>query len=159
MRIKHVIGLVFIVAGAATAIASAQSGSSVKAVLMEGTVREIPEKKPGKLGASDEESLEFSWDGGAWKTPFSRIKTLYLSLSRRSTLVEVFGIPGAAVGAAKKRKLLLSIIIADGANKNRRCVFYFPEKVSREFLEAIETRSGRKVIYESEEARNSVEDQ
>jgi hypothetical protein len=157
MSIKLLIGFVSLVL-TATSSAEAQSPIPIKAVFMEGTVKEIPQKKTGRFSISNAETLEFSWDKGAWKTPFSRIKTLYLSLSRRSALVEPFGLPGAAIGSAKKRKLLLSIIIADEANNNRRCVFFLPERVSREFLEALETRSGRKVIYESEEARNAVED-
>ncbi len=158
MSAKFVIGLVFIVA-IAPATARAQSPIPIKAIFMEGAVRELPEKKIGKLSVTDAETLEFSWDKGTWKTPVFRIKTLYLSLSRRSVLGEPFGLTGAAIGALKKRKLLISIIIADEANKNRRCVFFLPDTVAREFFEALETRSGRKVVYESEEARNAVEDQ
>jgi hypothetical protein len=122
----------------------------VPAAYFDGAVKEMPEKKPGKLLATDGEALEFTWDKGSWKVPYSQIKTIYLSLSRQSELGLAFGFPGYAVGRLKKRKLLLSLIIAD--------VFFLPEAAPLKFFETMEKQSGRNTVYESEEARRAVEE-
>jgi hypothetical protein len=130
----------------------------VPAAYFDGAVKEMPEKKPGKLLANDGEALEFTWDKGSWKVPYSQIKTIYLSLSRQSELGQVFGVGGYAVGRLKKRKLLLSLILTDEQGRNRRCVFFLPEAAPMKFFEIMEKKSGRNTVYESEEARRAVEE-
>lgn len=127
------------------------------AAYFEGMVKEMPVKKPGKLIAGDGPDLEFTWEKGSWKTPYRQIKTIYLSLTRQSALGELFGLTGAAVGAMKKRKLMLSLILTDDEGKSRRCVFFLPYAATPKFFSVIEEKSGRKVVYESEEARLAVE--
>ena len=58
----------------------------------------------------------------------------------------------------KKRKVLLSLILTDDQERNRRCVFFLPEAASHEFFETIEKKSERKVVYESDEAHRAVEE-
>ncbi len=130
----------------------------VTAAYFEGAVKEMPEKKRGKLIANDGETLEFVWEKGSWKVPYTQIKTIYLSLSRHSVLHEVFGLEGAVIGAMKKRKLLLSLILSGEQGRQRRCVFFLPQAAPRELLEMIEKKSGRNVVYESEEARLAIEE-
>lgn len=130
----------------------------VPAAYFEGAVKEMPEKKPGKLIAADGDQLEFTWEKGSWKVPYTQIKTIYLSLSRQSALGEVFGLEGYAIGRLKKRKLLLSLMLSDGQGRPRRCVFFLPQAAPREFMEMIEKKSGRNVVYESEEARVATEE-
>lgn len=131
--------------------------TSIDAAYLQGRVEELPEKKPGKLDASDPEIFQFTWEKGNWKVLYSEIKTIYVSLSRRSALGEVFGLSGATVGAARKRKLLLSLIVADRPGKTRNAVFYLPVGATREFMHALETKTGRTVAYESQEARDGAE--
>jgi len=137
---------------------SAHAQVKVDAAYFEGAVKELPVKKPGKLIAADSEELEFTWEKGSWKAPYKQIRTIYLSLSRHSVLGEAFGLSGAAIGAMKKRKLLLSLALNDESGRSRRCVFFLPQAAPREFLEMIEKKSERKVIYESEEARLATEE-
>jgi hypothetical protein len=153
MSVKAVAAVAALLTFAAVA---GRAQSPVPAAYFEGTVKEMPEKKAGKLSLSGDDSLEFTWDKGSWKVPLGQVKTVYLALSRHSVLGEVFGLTGAAIGATKKRKLLLSLILTDGTGKSRRCVFYLPQAVTRDFLEAVEKKSGRKVVYESEEARKAT---
>src|SRR5262245_54633357 len=138
--------------------ASAMGQVEVPAAYFEGVVKEMPEKKPGKLAANDSETLEFTWDKGSWKVPYAQIKTIYVSLTRQSELGQVFGLGGYVAGRLKKRKLLLSLILADEQGRNRRCVFFLPEAASLKLFEVIEKKSGRNVVYESEEARRAVEE-
>ncbi len=121
------------------------------AMYLKGRVKELPRKKLGKLDVSDAEVLQFTWQKGTWKVPFAHIKTVYVSLSRRTALVEL-GIP-----AVRKRKLLLSLNLTDEQGRNRNCVFFLPRGSTREFIRELETKTGRGVIYESAEARKAIE--
>ena len=131
--------------------------TTIDAAYLQGRVQELPEKRPGKLDVSDKEILQFKWDKGSWKVLYSEIKTVYVSLSRRSVMMEAFGIYAAPVAAGKKRKLLLSLVVNDKPGANRNCVFYLPGGANREFIRALETGTGRNVIFESEEARVGAE--
>jgi hypothetical protein len=155
MSVKIIAGSVVLCLMLAVA---AQAQIEVPAAYFEGVVKEMPEKKPGKLIAADGETLEFAWEKGRWKVPYTQIKTIYLSLSRQSALGEAFGLSGAAVGAMKKRKLLLSLMLSNGEGRPLRCVFFLPQAAPREFMEMIEKKSGRNVVYESEEARLATEE-
>ena len=155
MKVKSFILSIVLILLSATA---AMGQIDVPAAYFEGAVKEMPLKKPGKLLANDGEALEYSWDKGSWKVPYSQIKTVYISLSRQSELHQVFGLGGYAVGRLKKRKLLLSLIFTDEQGRNRRCVFFLPEAAPQKFFEMIEKKSGRNAIYESEEARLAVEE-
>jgi hypothetical protein len=128
-----------------------QAQTSIDAAYYQGRVDELPQKKPGKLDASHAEILQFTWEKGNWKVLYSEVKTVYVALSRRSVMVEVFGVPGA------KRKLLLSLVVADRPGGARNCVFYLPRGATREFMRALETKTGRRAVYESEEARKGAE--
>jgi hypothetical protein len=138
------------------AVSLAWGQTSIDAAYYQGRVEELPEKKLGKLDASDPEILRFTWDKGNWKVLYSEIKTIYVSLSRRSVLGEAFGLSGAALGAAKKRKLLLSLVVADRPDRTRNAVFYLPIGATREFMQALTKKSGRTVVYESYEARQGA---
>jgi hypothetical protein len=133
--------------------------TSADAAYVEGRVKELPKKKPGKLDVTDERVLQFQWTGGDWTVPYNQVKTVYVSLSRRSALGEAFGLAGAAVGAAKKRKLLLSLNLTDDQGNNRNCVFFLPDASSPEFIQSLETKTGRKAVYESEEARKAIHEE
>jgi hypothetical protein len=128
------------------------------AAYLQGKVNALPKKKPGKLDVSDASVLKFTWDKGSWSVPFGRIKTIYVSLSRRSVMAEAFGVYGVPAAVAKKRKLLLSLMLTDEEGRNQNCVFFLPYAASQKFLTTLQTKSGGKIVYESEEARQTTED-
>jgi len=139
----------------AAALGHAQT--SVAAAYLQGRVSELPEKKPGRLDVGQADEMHFVWQDRVWKVRFTDIRTIYVALTRRSALVEVFGLEGAAIGAAKKRKLLLSFVLADLPGVTRNCVFFLPAGATHEFMKALESKTGRTVVYESEEARRAAE--
>jgi hypothetical protein len=91
MKVKTFILSIVLILLSATA---AMGQIEVPAAYFEGAVKEMPVKKPGKLLANDGEALEYAWDKGNWKVPYSQIKTIYISLSRQSELHQVFGLGG-----------------------------------------------------------------
>ena len=127
------------------------------AMYVQGRVKELPERKPGKLDLADATVLQFTWDKGTWKVPFAQIRTVYVSLSRRSAMVEAFGLPGAAIGEAKTRKLLLSLNLADESGTNRNCVFFIRGPAAPQFWKTLESKTGRGIVFESEEARKAAQ--
>jgi hypothetical protein len=137
--------------------APASAQSATDALYLHGRVKELPEKKSGKLDASDAEALQFTWEKGTWRVPFAQIRTVYVSLSRRTAWTELDIIAGAVAGAAQKRKVLLSLNLTDEQGRRRNCVFYLPSLPAGEFLRVLETKTGRKAIFESAEARQALE--
>jgi hypothetical protein len=79
------------------------------------------------------------------KVFYSEIKTIYISLSRRSVLMELAGLYGAPVALSNKNKLLLSMGLADRPDKTRNAVFYLPAGAGREFIKSLEKKTGRLV--------------
>ena len=138
-------------------VVSLAEAQTADAAYLSGRVKELPPKKLGKLDISNTQALQFTWEKGGWKVPFARIKTVYVSLSRRSVLHEAFGLTGAAIGESKKRKLLLSLMLSDEQGKNRNCVFFLPGAPPAEFWRVMEEKTGRKIVFESEEARQAAE--
>jgi len=128
------------------------------AAYVQGNVETVPKNKAGKLAVT-ETGLNFTWDKGAQEIPHSRIKTLYLSLSRRSAMAEAFGVYGIPAALAKKRKLLFSIALTEEQGSSPKYVFFLPAAVTQGFLSILEKNSGRKVIFESEEVRKATESQ
>lgn len=149
MRHTRTVLLVVLAYGVLTSLAWAQTNA--EAVYRQGRAAGLLENTRGKLDASAGDVLQFTWEKGSWKVPYAQIKTLYVSLTRRPESGAVFGLPG--VGA--KRKLLLSLLFVDDRGSNRNAVFFFPGAAPREFLQALEGRTGRKVVYETEEARRA----
>lgn len=153
-RIRWLVPL--IVLSGLTFAAGASVQSTADAVYWHGRIKELPEKKLGKLDVGDPQTLQYTWEKGAWKVPYSQIKTVYVSMSRRSALVELDIIVGA-IASARKRKLLLSLNMTDEKGNNRNGVFYLPRGPLKEFLQQLEAKTGRRVVYESEEARRATE--
>jgi hypothetical protein len=144
-------GLVLAISGVAHAQAT------YDALYLRGRVKELPEKKPGKLDVSDATLLRFTWEKGHWEAPFTQIKTVYVAMSRRSVLGEVFGLTGGAIAAAKKRKLLMSLTLTDESGASRSCVFFLYGPASPEFWKELEAKTGRSPVFESEEARKAAQ--
>jgi hypothetical protein len=136
--------------------APAQEAGGVPAVLYNGKVEGLPKGKQGSFLVSDPSLLSFRWNGGHWRVPYASIKTIYISLSRQPLAgAFIAGLPGAAVDAARRRKLLLSLVL-DDAGKSSNCVFFLPEAAPQAFVRALTDRSGSTAIFESEEARKAV---
>lgn len=147
-RVRSVLFLL-LSAGLATGLSWAQT--NIEVVYRQGRAPGVTENTRGTLDTSAADLLQFTWEKGSWKVPFPQIRTIYVSLTRRPESGAVFGLPG--VGA--KRKLLLSLLFVDDRGANRNAVFFLPGAPLREFLQALENKTGRKIVYESEEARRA----
>lgn len=114
-----------------------------KAQYIGGTLS-IPEKQHGRLDATGETSLLFTWEKGKWEVPFNGIAAMeYGQKSGRRV--------GAAVAVSpvllfsKKRKHFLTLQMKDASGKQEAAVFELSKGVYKQTLAALESRTGRKV--------------
>jgi hypothetical protein len=61
------------------------------------------------------------------------------------------------IGEAKARKLLLSLTLTDESGTSRNCVFFIRGAGTPQFWKTLESKTGRGVIFESEEARKAAQ--
>lgn len=123
-----------------------------KAMYVGGSIAVIPEKQQGKLDISGESLMVFSWGKAKWEIPFKSV-----------TKMEYGQKAGRRVGAAlvvsplflfsKKRKHYLTLHVNDEAGKPQAAVFELSKGTYQQIIASLETKTGLKVEYESEEAK------
>lgn len=130
---------------------------SKKAEYVGGTLKGLPEKTEGVLDTSKEDVLRFLPD----KREIDEIVVPWGKI----TALEYGQKAGRRVGAAilvsplllfsKKRKHFLTISFTNTDGKDDAAVLELGKDVIRTSLTIIETRSGKKIEYQDEEARKS----
>jgi hypothetical protein len=122
----------------------------------------LKEKAEGKLDTSQETHLVFQ----AEKAPPVLIP--YAAITELEYGQKAGRRVGAALGTAlinpvglvmlfsKKRKHFLSISYTDAAGKEQAGVFELGKDVIRTTLKVVETRSGKDIIYQDDEAKKSA---
>jgi hypothetical protein len=118
-----------------------------------------PSSKLAILDLSDEQVMRIAWKGGNWELPYSRIQTLYVTLSRPSALVELSGATYGLLmlGALRGRKGYLSVRYEDPDATSRTCLFLIPPSGALKTVETLARKSGRNIVFESEEARRRLQ--
>jgi hypothetical protein len=144
------------VAGAAAAAApiwAAVRGNEV--MYVGGTVAGLPEATEGEADLKDPERFTFSSDKGAFEIPYASVKTLEYGQKAGRRLGVALVITVWAL-FSKKRKHFLTIGYDDAEGKPQGVVLEIAKGRAKTFITVIEARSGKKVEYESEEARKHV---
>ncbi|MDX1981482.1 MAG: hypothetical protein SFV51_14540 [Bryobacteraceae bacterium] len=123
-----------------------------EAMYVGGTISSVPEKTEGRLDLSSETEGRFNAKKGTFGFAYKKI-----------TSIEYGQKAGRRIGVAlavnplflfsKKRKHFLTIGFADEAGKTQGAVLEIGKGNVRTVLSVLETRSGQKVEYESEDAR------
>lgn len=129
---------------------------SKKAAYVGGTVTAIPEKTEGRLDTKTEEALIFTADKGKGELgiPYTAITSLEYGQKA-----------GRRVGAAilvsplllfsKKRKHFLTVSYTEPSGKEQAAVLELGKDIIRTTLTIVETRSGKPIEYQDEEARKA----
>lgn len=151
---KKIIALmVFLAIIVATASMAAVRGD--EAMYVGGSLTTIPEKTEGRLDLSSEQEAKFTWKGGQVSIRFDKITSLeYGQKAGRRVGVAVVVSPLALF--SKKRKHYLTIAFADETGKQQGAVFELSKGVVRSTLTTFESRSGKTVEYESEDAKKHI---
>lgn len=128
---------------------------SDKVMYVGGTFNGVPERTEGKLALFDEKTGRFNWNGGEVQIPYDGITSLeYGQKAGRRIGVAIIISPIALL--SKKRKHYLTLGFTDANGKKQGAVFELGKDVVRTSLVALEARSGKKIEYESEEAKKNI---
>jgi hypothetical protein len=127
-----------------------------------GTLK-ISENTEGTINTDDEKVLSFVSKNGTAEIPYNKITSLEYGqkAGRRVGATVALGVTTLGLGAlpmlfSKKRKHYLSIGWTDTEGKPQGAVIELGKNITRSTLMVLETRSGKQVEYESEEAKKHV---
>jgi hypothetical protein len=127
---------------------------SDKAMYVGGTVNAIKEGTEGTLSAKDEKVMTFSYNGQTLKVPYDRVNDLEYGQKAGRRLGVAIALTWMAL-FSKKRRHFLTVGYTDENDKQQAAVFELGKGTVRVTLATLEARTGKKVDYEDEEARNS----
>lgn len=125
-----------------------------KAQYIGGTVSAIPAKAEGPFATNEQDKIVFTHKGGKWELPYAQITGLEYGQKAGRRI-------GAAVVVSpvfllsKKRKHFLTIAYADSAGNPQSAVFELGKDIVRTTLAVMETRSGKQIEYQDEEAKKA----
>jgi hypothetical protein len=120
-----------------------------------GTITKLPEATMGEADMGNEEAMIFKSDKGNFEIPYKSITSLeYGQKAGRRVGVAIVITVWALF--SKKRKHFLTIGFTDKDNKPQGVVLEIGKGRAKSFITIIEARSGKKVEYESEEAKAHV---
>jgi hypothetical protein len=135
------------------ALAAAVRGDD--ALYVGGTMTNVPDKTEGRLDLTDEKVGKFTSKKGNFSFDCARITSLEYG-QKAGRRVGVALAVNPLFLFSKKRKHFLTVGFTDEKGGNQGAVFEIGKKKIRGVLTILETRSGKAVEYESEEAKKHV---
>jgi hypothetical protein len=127
---------------------------SHKAVYIGGTVNSLKENTEGTMSVKDEKLLVFENKKQKFTIPYDQIDSIeYGQKAGRRVGLAIAVTPIALL--SKKRRHYLTVNFNDGDNKQQAAVFELGKDIVRVTLSSLEARTGRKIEYQDEEARES----
>jgi hypothetical protein len=121
-----------------------------------GTITAVPEKTEGRLDTSDTTMATFSAKKGSFRIPYDKITGLeYGQKAGRRVGVALAVSPVALF--SKKRKHYLTVSFADEQGAKQGAVLEIGKGKIKALTALLETRSGKKLEFESEEAKKHFE--
>ncbi|MBZ5648057.1 MAG: hypothetical protein LAN37_12625 [Acidobacteriia bacterium] len=127
---------------------------SKKAMYVGGTVNSIKEGTEGASSAKDEKVFTFTYSGGKLEIPYEKVNSLEYGQKAGRRVGVAIAVTWIAL-FSKKRKHYLTIGYKDAQDKQQAAVFELGKDIVRVTLASLEARTGQKVEYQDEEARNS----
>lgn len=125
-----------------------------KAVYVGGTVNALKEGMEGTISTKDVKQLVFQNKKDQLAVPYDRIDSLeYGQKAGRRVGLAIAITPLALL--SKKRRHYLTVNFNDADDKQQAAVFELGKDIVRVTLSSLEARTGRKIEYQDEEARNS----
>jgi hypothetical protein len=120
-----------------------------------GTINSLPEATEGSMDTKNEEKLVFASGKGSFEIPYQSITSLeYGQKAGRRVGVAIVITVWALF--SKKRKHFLTIGYTDKDSKPQGVVLEIAKGRAKSMITIIEARSGKKVEYESDEAKKHV---
>ena len=120
-----------------------------------GTIKSVPEATVGELDTQSEQALNFNSPKGSFSIPYAQITSLeYGQKAGRRVGVAIVITVWALF--SKKRKHFLTIGFKDGEGRPQGVVLELPKGTAKTVITILEVRSGQKVEYESQEAKDHI---
>jgi hypothetical protein len=137
------------------ALTPALAVNSKKAEYVGGTVTSIPEKTEGTFDTKNDTAIVFTPKKGAPLTiPYASISEIeYGQKAGRRVGVAILVSPLALF--SKKRKHFLTLTYTDAAGTDQAAVFELGKDIIRTSLTIVETRSGKEIEFQDDEARKA----
>ena len=120
-----------------------------------GTIANLPEGTVGGLDTTQEKALVFESLKGKFEIPYENVTSLEYGQKAGRRLGVALTLTIWAL-FSKKRKHFLTVGFTDENDKPQGIVLELPKGTAKTIITVIEARSGKKVEYESEEARKHV---
>ncbi len=120
-----------------------------------GTIPNLPEGAIGEIDTKNEKALVFVCSKGRFEIPYENITSLEYGQKAGRRLGVALTLTLWAL-LSKKRKHFLTIGFTDANEKAQGVVLEIPKGSAKSTIIVLEMRSGKKVEYESEEARKHV---
>lgn len=152
---KKPVALILILVFLWLPLAEASVGSG-EAMYVGGTIAGLPEATMGRLDTKSDKVLVFESPKGRFEIAYENVTSLeYGQKAGRRLAVTI--LTGSWIYLlSKKRKHFLTIGYTDANEKPQGVVLEIPKGTAKSFITIIEVRSGKKVEYESEEAKKHV---
>ena len=126
-----------------------------EAMYVGGTIAGLPEGTKGRLETESDKVFVFQSSKGKFEIPYENITSLEYGQKAGRRLAVALTITIWAL-LSKKRKHFVTIGYTDDNEKAQGVVLEIPKGTAKSTLTILEVRSGKKVEYESEEARKHV---
>lgn len=127
---------------------------SKDAIYVGGTLSTIKEGTEGQVSSADEKVYSFKSKHGSVTIPYDRVEALeYGQKAGRRVGLALTISPWLLL--SKKRKHFLTVSWKDDSDKDQAAVLELGKDIVRVQLATLEARTGRKIEYQDDEARNS----
>jgi hypothetical protein len=150
---RKVLSLLLVVFLLSELSVSAGLGSH-KTMYVGGTINSIKQGTEGESSATDDKIFVFEYKHGKLAIPYDRIDSLEYGQKAGRRLGMAIALTPLAL-LSKKRKHFLTVGYLDDSEKQQAAVFELGKNIVRVTLATLEARSGRKIEYQDEEARQS----
>jgi hypothetical protein len=120
-----------------------------------GTITDIPDRTEGRLDLSSTTEAVFGSRKGSFTLAYAKITSLEYG-QKAGRRVGVALVVNPLFLFSKKRKHYLTVGFTDAEGQPQGAVLEVGKKRVRAVLDLLETRSGKQVEYESEEAKKHV---
>ncbi len=127
-----------------------------EAMYVGGTMQAVPEKTEGHLNTSNEAFAEFVAKKGKFTIPYNGITSLECGQKAGRRLGVALAVSPIAL-FSKKRRHYLTVGFTDEKGEKQGAVFEIAKGKVRSVAGILESHSGKKIDFESEEARKHFE--
>ncbi len=129
-------------------------GNGGRAEYVGGTISQIPAGCAGKIQAIDTQYFVFYSGKASWRVPYDRINLLeYGQKVDRRYIAAVLVSPLFLL--AKKRAHFLTVGYSDDEHHQQAMIFKVGKDDIRAMLVSLEARTGRRVDFQDDDARNA----